>query len=69
LALNVLLLDDAFSGKRDELLEKTNESGIKTRPAWDLLNTLPMYKYSPAMDLGCAGNLANRLINIPSSSF
>jgi perosamine synthetase len=67
--LNVLLLDEAFSGKRDELLEKTNDSGLKTRPAWDLLNKLQMFKDCPAMDLSCAENLANRLINIPSSSF
>ena len=67
--LNVLLLDDAVSEKRDEVLERTNESGFKTRPAWDPLNTLTIFKKSPIMDLGCAENLAKRLINIPSSSF
>jgi perosamine synthetase len=67
--LNVLLLDEAFSEKRDVVLEKTNDNGIMTRPAWTLMDKLPMFKDCPAMDLGCAENLAKRLINIPSSSF
>jgi perosamine synthetase len=67
--LNALLLDDDFSGKRDEVLEKTNENGIMTRPAWTLMNKLLMFKDCPAMDLSCAEKLARRLINLPSSSF
>jgi perosamine synthetase len=67
--LNVLLLDEAFAEKRDEVLTKTNDKGIMTRPAWTLMNKLPMFKDSPAMDLTCAENLSRRLINIPSSSF
>lgn len=67
--LNVLLLDKNFSGRREEVLKKTNDHGFKTRPAWDLLNTLPMFEGCPAMDLSCAENLTKRLINIPSSSF
>ena len=67
--LNVLLLDEVFAEKRDVVLEKTNDNGIMTRPAWTLMNKLPMFKDCPAMDLGCAENLAKRLINIPSSSF
>jgi perosamine synthetase len=67
--LNVLLLDEAFAEKRDLVLEKTNDTGIMTRPAWTLMNKLPMFKNCPAMDLGCAENLSKRLINIPSSSF
>ncbi len=67
--LNALLLDDAFSEQRDALLEETNDNGIMTRPAWTLMNQLPMFKDCPAMDLGCAENLSKRIINIPSSSF
>jgi perosamine synthetase len=67
--LNVLLLDEALSESRDELLEMTNDHGFKTRPAWNLLNTLPMFQECPAMDLSCVKNLVKRLINIPSSSF
>ena len=67
--LNVILLDEAFSDKRDEVLEKTNANGIMTRPAWTLMNKLAIFKDCPAMNLGCAENLASRLINIPSSAF
>ncbi len=67
--LNALLLDDAFSEQREALLEETNDNGIMTRPAWTLMNQLPMFKDCPAMDLGCAENLSKRIINIPSSSF
>lgn len=67
--LNVLLLDEAFAEKREVVLEKTNDNGIMTRPAWTLMNELPMFKDCPAMDLDCAENLSKRLINIPSSSF
>ena len=67
--LNVLLLDEVFAEKRDVVLEKTNDNGIMTRPAWTMMDKLPMFKDCPAMDLGCAENLAKRLINIPSSSF
>ncbi len=67
--LNAFLLDEAFSHQRDDVLEKTNECGLKTRPAWDLLNTLTFFADAPKMDLSCAKNLAQRLINIPSSAF
>jgi perosamine synthetase len=67
--LNVLLLDEAFAPRRGEVLEKTNDKGIMTRPAWTLMNQLPMFKDCPAMELDCAENLSTRLVNIPSSSF
>lgn len=67
--LNVLLLDEAIADKRDLVLEKTNDRGIMTRPAWTLMHQLSMFKDCPAMELTCAESLANRLINIPSSSF
>ena len=67
--LNVLLLEEACADRRDELLKKTNEAGIMTRPAWTLLNRLPMFQDCPRMDLSCAESLESRLINIPSSAF
>ncbi len=67
--LNILLLDTAVSDKRDEVLEKTNDNGIMTRPAWTLMHRLPMFKEYPVMDLSCAESLAKCLINIPSSPF
>jgi len=67
--LNALLLDDDRIGDLDTLLRVTNESGIMTRPVWDLMNTLPMYKNCPSMALEAAENLVGRLINIPSGPF
>jgi perosamine synthetase len=67
--LSALLLDEAFAEQRDTVLAATNNQGIKTRPAWTLMNKLPMYTTCPAMDLSCAENLSRRLINIPSSAF
>jgi len=65
--LDVLLLDEANLEQRNELLEKTNDAGIMTRPVWTLLNKLAMFRDCPCMDLSCAENLEERLINIPSS--
>lgn len=65
--LNVLLLDRSDFKMRDALLEATNKNKIVTRPAWELLHRLPMYKECPRMDLSVAEDLAGRLINIPSS--
>lgn len=66
--LNTLILDEAFSNRRGELLEKTNDNGIMTRPAWTPMNKLVMFKDCPAMDLHCIESLATRIINIPSSA-
>lgn len=66
--LNVLLLDEAFSDKRDEVLAKTNDAGIMTRPAWTPMHKLAMFENSPKMDLRVAESLEQRLINIPSSA-
>jgi len=66
--LNVLLLNDTNIDQRNILLEKTNNAGIMTRPVWALLNKLDMFKDCPCMDLTCANNLEQRLINIPSSA-
>jgi perosamine synthetase len=67
--LNVLLLDEGESDKRDAVLELTNRNGIQTRPAWTLMYKLPMFSGCPRMDLSTAERLEQRLINIPSSAF
>jgi len=67
--LNVLLLNEEYSGERDKLLELTNRQGIMTRPLWTLMHKLIIYKDCPRMDLSCAESLEKRLINIPSSAF
>lgn len=66
--LNTLLLDEKYSDQRDALLKITNDAGIMTRPAWTLMNKLPMFSECPKMDLSVAESLERRLINIPSSA-
>lgn len=65
--LQVLLLNKADLIQRNEILEKTNSSGIMTRPAWELLSGLSFNHECPRMDLSGAENLAARIITLPSS--
>jgi perosamine synthetase len=65
--LNVLLLETGLEDFRDRLLEKTNDQGIMTRPAWTPMHMLKIYKDCPRMDLSITESLYRRLINIPSS--
>ena len=67
--LQTLLLDTENENQRDDILQHTNDVGIMTRPAWQLLNKMKQYKNCPKMDLTEAENLSRRIINIPSSSF
>ena len=66
--LNTLVLDENNAGQRDEVLLRTNDQGIMTRPAWTLMHKLPMFAGCQRMDLGAAESLERRLINIPSSA-
>ena len=66
--LQTLVLDSEQGDRRDILLEATNQAGIMTRPAWVLIHELAPFKECPNMDLSCSQSLAQRLINIPSSS-
>jgi aminotransferase in exopolysaccharide biosynthesis len=63
--LNCLLLPNRQ--QRDEFLKYTNENGIMTRPAWELMNRLPMFKNAECDDLSNAEWIADRLVNLPSS--
>jgi perosamine synthetase len=63
--LNCILLPDR--NERDEFLKITNENGIMTRPVWELMNRLPMFKLSQTDALINANFIADRLVNIPSS--
>jgi len=67
--LNVLLLNNDSKHLRDNILKLTNDNGFMTRPVWEPMHTLPMYSECPRMDLSRTDNIANRLINIPSSPF
>lgn len=66
--LNCLLLDEPDQDVRDELLHRTNEMQIQTRPTWELMHELSMYRHCPRMDLTVAEGLKARLINIPSGA-
>ncbi len=63
--LNTILLKD--TSERDEFLRYTNSRKVMTRPAWRLLNTLPMYKNCHTDNLQNARELSERIVNIPSS--
>lgn len=63
--LNAIVFED--QEKQEAFLKQTNESGIMTRPVWDLMNTLPMFKDCQHDGLENSKWLADRLVNIPSS--
>jgi len=63
--LNCILMPD--KEQRDEFLKYTNENGVMTRPAWQLLNKLDFYRNCETDSLVNAEFLADRLVNIPSS--
>lgn len=65
--LQTLVLDPTLAGQRDAILSATNAAGQMTRPVWELLNTLPMYSACEAMKIPVAQDLAQRIINLPSS--
>jgi len=65
--LNALVLPET-AGLRDEVLERTNDAGVMTRPVWRLLSRLPIYSHCPAMDLSVSERLERQIVNIPSSA-
>lgn len=63
--LNTIVLDN--KDDRDLFLSKTNEAGIMTRPVWELMHRLPMFRQCLTVGLENSEWLADRLVNIPSS--
>lgn len=63
--LCAILLPDSDS--RNKFLEATNDSGVMTRPIWELMNRLPMFEQCQCGDLSNSEFLADRIVNIPSS--
>lgn len=53
--------------QRNQFLKKSNEEGVMTRPAWKLMNKLPMFCKNQCGDLTNATWLEDRIVNIPSS--
>lgn len=63
--LNVVMLKDKAA--QQEFLEYTNDHGVMTRPVWELMNRLKMFKYCESDGLKNTEWLADRIVNIPSS--
>ena len=63
--LNAIILKDRK--ERDNFLKFTNENGIITRPIWELMNRLEMFKDCQTDGLENAEWLVDRVVNIPSS--
>jgi len=62
--LNALVLKD--KEERNNFLDFTNERGVMTRPIWELMNRLPMFKHCQADELENSIWLTDRVVNIPS---
>jgi len=63
--LNTLIMKDR--SERDTFLDFTNKKGVMTRPAWTLMNRLPMFQDCFCAELPVAEWLSDRIVNIPSS--
>ena len=63
--LNAVLLKNR--AERDKFLEFTNSKSIMTRPIWELMNRLPMFKDCQCENIENAEWLVDRVVNIPSS--
>lgn len=63
--LNVVLLKDKAA--QQEFLEYTNDHGVMTRPVWQLMNKLEMFKDCETDGLVNTSWLEERIVNIPSS--
>lgn len=64
--LNAILLNER--SERNFFLEYTNKNAIMTRPVWELMNRLPIFRNAQCGDLNNAEWIADRLVNIPSSA-
>ena len=62
------ILTDSLE-ERDQILQTTNDVGYMTRPVWIPLHQLGQFVNSPKMDLAYTEQLAQRLVNIPSSVY
>ena len=62
--LNAVLLPNKDA--QIKFLEDTNDSGVQTRPIWELMNRLEMFKNCQKGDLSTAEMFADRVVNIHS---
>ena len=64
--LNAVICPDVES--RNLLLKETNEQGVMTRPIWQLMHRLPMFKNAFKGELKVSEWVEAHLINLPSSA-
>ena len=63
--LNAVILKDKAA--QLEFLKYTNDNGVMTRPIWELMNRLAMFKDCENDGLKNTVWFADRVVNIPSS--
>jgi aminotransferase in exopolysaccharide biosynthesis len=63
--LNAIICPDV--ARRNKLLKQTNEHKVMTRPIWQLMHRLPMFKDAMCGDLSTSEWLEGHLVNLPSS--
>jgi len=63
--LNAIICPDVDS--RNALLKQTNEQKVMTRPIWQLMHRLPMFKNAMRGDLSVSEWLEAHLVNLPST--
>ena len=63
--LQTLILDESMN--RDEVLGFLNEQGVMSRPIWQPMHELEMFKECPTMDLDTTNLLKKRIVNIVST--
>ena len=63
--LQTLILDESIN--RDEVLAILNEKGLMSRPVWQPMHQLEMYKDYPMMDLEVTNKLKMGIVNISNT--
>lgn len=66
--LNAILLDKPDLATRDRLLGALNAAKLQSRPIWTPMHRLAMYCECPRMELDVTEQLAQRVVNVPSSA-
>ena len=66
--LNAIVLDQPDPAARDTILTALNDAKLQSRPIWQPMHTLDMFQNCPRADLAVTDNLAQRIINVPSSA-
>lgn len=65
--LNAILLRRGLEFQRDGILERLNDAGLQSRPAWTPMHQLSYQTGFPRAELPVTESVFSRLINLPSS--